>query len=79
MQMYTCGSRDGGYDNLVIIHEYGHGISNRLTGGPGAAGCLGNSEQMGEGWSDWYGLVMTMEPGDAGVLPKPSKYSQDCE
>ena len=70
MQMYTCGSRDGGYDNLVIIHEYGHGISNRLTGGPGAAGCLGNSEQMGEGWSDWYGLVMTMEPGDAGVDPR---------
>ncbi|NQX78269.1 M36 family metallopeptidase [Gilvibacter sp.] len=70
MQMYTCGSRDGDYDNLVIIHEYGHGISNRLTGGPGAAGCLGNSEQMGEGWSDWYGLVMTMEPGDAGVDPR---------
>ena len=67
MQMYTCGSRDGDYDNLVIIHEYGHGISNRLTGGPGAAGCLGNSEQMGEGWSDWYGLVMTMQPGDAGA------------
>ena len=66
MQMYTCGSRDGDYDNLVIIHEYGHGISNRLTGGPAAAGCLGNQEQMGEGWSDWYGLIMTMQPGDAG-------------
>lgn len=70
MQMYTCGTRDGDYDNLVIIHEYGHGISNRLTGGPGAAGCLGNAEQMGEGWSDWYGAVMTIEPGDDGSDPR---------
>ncbi len=70
MQMYVCGSRDGDLDNGVIIHEYGHGISNRLTGGPGAAGCLGNTEQMGEGWSDYYGLVMTIEPGDTGTDPR---------
>lgn len=67
MQMYVCGDKDGDFDNLVIVHEYGHGISNRLTGGPGAAGCLGNQEQMGEGWSDWYGLLLTIEPGDAGT------------
>ncbi len=30
-------------------HEYGHGISNRLTGGPSQVSCLGNTEQMGEG------------------------------
>ena len=63
MQMFICNNRDGDYDNLVIIHEYGHGISNRLTGGPSASGCLQNTEQMGEGWSDWYGVVMTMLPG----------------
>lgn len=67
MQMYVCGNKDGDFDNLVIIHEYGHGISNRLTGGPGNTGCLGNQEQMGEGWSDWYGVVMTIEPGDTGL------------
>ncbi|MEL6812949.1 MAG: M36 family metallopeptidase, partial [Bacteroidota bacterium] len=67
MQMYVCGDKDGDYDNLVIIHEYGHGISNRLTGGPGNSGCLGNQEQMGEGWSDWYGVVMTMQPGDTST------------
>lgn len=60
MQMYTCGNRDASFDNEVVIHEYGHGISNRLTGGPGAAGCLQNGEQMGEGWSDYYGLMFTM-------------------
>ncbi|MDB2657528.1 T9SS-dependent M36 family metallopeptidase, partial [Crocinitomicaceae bacterium] len=58
--------RDSDLDNGVIAHEYGHGISNRLTGGPSAAGCLGNAEQMGEGWSDWCALITTIEPGDQG-------------
>ncbi len=31
---------DGDLDNHVIVHEYGHGISNRLTGGPSNVGCL---------------------------------------
>ncbi len=68
MQMFTCTNaspaRDGSYDHEVVIHEYGHGVSNRLTGGPAASGCLGNTEQMGEGWSDYLALVMTMLPGD---------------
>lgn len=54
-------------DNGVIVHEYTHGISIRLTGGAGNSGCLSNQEQAGEGWSDWFGLVMTttadMTPG----------------
>ncbi len=71
MQMYVCNSRDGDLDNLVIAHEYAHGISNRLTGGPLNVNCLNNAEQMGEGWSDWYGLVLTIEPGDVGANPRP--------
>jgi len=67
MQMYVCGDRDGDLDNLVIVHEYAHGISNRLTGGGGNTGCLNNSEQMGEGWSDYYGLMMTIQTGDQGI------------
>ncbi len=74
MQMYvwtqTTPNRTSDYDNGVIIHEYGHGVSNRLTGGPGSASCLGNQEQMGEGWSDYLGLMLTMEPGDAGTDPR---------
>ncbi|MDB9801317.1 M36 family metallopeptidase, partial [Flavobacteriaceae bacterium] len=71
MQMYVCGSRDGDLDNGVIIHEYGHGISNRLTGGAAAANCLQNEEQMGEGWSDYYALMMTIEATDAGTDARP--------
>ncbi len=50
---------DGDLDNGVVIHEYTHGISTRLTGGPASAGCLGNAEQMGEGWSDFFALMAT--------------------
>lgn len=50
---------DGDFDNGIIAHEYGHGISSRLSGG-----CLGSSEQQGEGWSDWMWLMMQIKPGD---------------
>ncbi|AFU68932.1 secreted fungalysin-like metallopeptidase [Psychroflexus torquis ATCC 700755] len=55
---------DGDFDNGIIAHEYGHGISNRLTAGAQNASCLGNEEQMGEGWSDWLGLMMTISADD---------------
>lgn len=55
---------DGSLDNGIIIHEYGHGISTRLTAGPNNVNCLFNDEAMGEGWSDWYGLILTMDEDD---------------
>jgi len=61
---------DGDLDNVIVAHEYGHGISNRLTGGPGSTGCLNNTEQMGEGWSDWMALMMTMKTGDLSEDPR---------
>lgn len=58
---------DGSLDNGIIAHEFGHGVSNRLTGGPAQAGCLSNAEQMGEGWSDFLALVTTVKDGDTGA------------
>lgn len=63
-------SLDGDFDNGIIAHEYGHGISNRLTGGPSNSNCLGNGEQMGEGWSDFMSLIVTAKPGDFGQKPR---------
>ena len=57
----------GDFDNGIIAHEFGHGVSNRLTGGPAQDGCLSGGEQMGEGWSDFFSLVTTVKPGDDGV------------
>lgn len=57
---------DSDFDGGIIAHEYGHGISIRLTGGAANSECLTNQEQMGEGWSDFFSLVMTHEVGDQG-------------
>ena len=54
------------YDNGIIAHEYGHGISTRLAGGATNSGCLESIEQMGEGWSDYFSLIMTMKASDQG-------------
>ncbi len=63
-------NRDSDFDAGVISHEYGHGISNRLIGGPTRPGCVSNGEQMGEGLSDYLGLMLTQRPGDTGAQPR---------
>jgi len=61
---------DSDFDNMIIAHEYGHGISTRLVGGAANVDCLYNAEQMGEGWSDWFGLMLTMYPTDLATEPR---------
>lgn len=58
---------DGTLDNGIIAHEFAHGVSTRLTGGPSQSGCLGNEEQMGEGWSDFFSLIMTADANDVAT------------
>lgn len=62
---------DGSFDNGIVIHEFGHGISTRLTGN--GSTCLSSSqskEQMGEGWSDFFALMLTNRPGDNASVPR---------
>jgi PKD repeat protein len=67
----TNFQKDGNFDNGIIAHEYGHGVSNRLTGGPSNSGCLGNAEQMGEGWSDFIGMMLTMDSSLTNPVYRP--------
>ena len=69
--------RDSDLDSGVIVHEYGHGLSNRLTGGN--VGCLDNpektpgvpdGEQMGEGWSDFLALALTARSEDTATTSR---------
>ncbi len=73
MQLYlwnlTNPTRDAALDSTVIIHEYTHGLSNRLVGG-GSGSCLSNAEAPGEGWSDWYALALTPLATDTGPTPR---------
>ncbi|RFS17824.1 M36 family metallopeptidase [Emticicia sp. C21] len=68
MQMFLFGDSgnpaytpDSDFDNGIIAHEYGHGWSNRLTGGRNNVTCLENAEQGGEGWSDYLALMLTTD------------------
>jgi extracellular elastinolytic metalloproteinase len=73
MQMYVWNmvspSRDGDFDASVMIHEYGHGVSNRLTGGPANSGALNATQSggMGEGWSDFWALMLTQTDGSVAA------------
>jgi extracellular elastinolytic metalloproteinase len=66
MQMYLWNvgpepMRDGDLEMGIILHEYSHGVTNRLTGGPGI-NCLSGDQRMGEGWSDYHGIVTLIDP-----------------
>ncbi len=52
--------RDGTLDNDILFHEHGHGLSTRLH--RGLTGLQPRS--MGEGWSDFVGIVLNARPGD---------------
>ncbi len=68
--MQRGATRDGSFDTEVVVHGYGHGLSNRLTGGPSNSGCLASYEQAGEGWSDFLSMVLTAHAGDTRTTPR---------
>ncbi|WP_164016473.1 M36 family metallopeptidase [Pyxidicoccus trucidator] len=72
MQMYVWTAptpdKDGDLDTGIVVHEYGHGISNRLVGGPSNVSCLGNRQQPGEGISDFLSLWFTARAADTAAL-----------
>ena len=56
--------RDSAFDGDVITHEYAHGLTNRLVGGP--LSVIGlyrwHSGALAEGWSDTYAATFTNNP-----------------
>ena len=74
IQMYlwpdASPDRDGDLDSEIMIHEYVHGLSLRLVGG-GVGIYAQQSQAMGEGWSDFYGLALLSSSGDdlGGAYP----------
>ncbi|KAI8074603.1 Fungalysin metallopeptidase-domain-containing protein [Gongronella butleri] len=70
MRMYvwdqTKPMRDGDFESGIVLHEYTHGVSNRLTGGYKNSNCLGWGEAggMGEGWGDFVSTIVRMKATD---------------
>ncbi|KAJ2730389.1 hypothetical protein IW152_005290 [Coemansia sp. BCRC 34962] len=70
MRMYiwtqTRPNRDGDLEQDIVAHEFTHGISNRLTGGPANTDCLNDGEAggMGEGWSDAVANILRLKSTD---------------
>ncbi|MEP7339673.1 MAG: M36 family metallopeptidase [Acidobacteriota bacterium] len=67
MQMYlwTTGNPqiDGDLDQTVVLHELTHGLTQRLNFN--STGLVGlQSGGMGEGWSDWFSLVLSRTESD---------------
>ncbi|KAK2591755.1 hypothetical protein QQS21_010545 [Conoideocrella luteorostrata] len=58
--------RDCSFNADVILHEYTHGLSTRLTGGPANSKCLNGLESggMGEGWSDFMAVAVLIKSTD---------------
>ncbi|WP_287443241.1 M36 family metallopeptidase [Algoriella sp.] len=57
---FKLKSRDSDFDSQVLLHEYTHAVSNRITNG-----AIGGEEGMGEGWSDYVAINLTQQPGQA--------------
>ncbi len=62
----TTPERDSDLSAVIMVHEFGHGITNRLTGGAADASALQvfQARSMGEGWSDFFSLMLTQKPTD---------------
>ena len=59
MGLVTSTNRHTALDADVVFHEYTHGLTNRLVGGPLNDAALEalQSSGMGEGWSDYFACI----------------------
>ncbi|KAF1954932.1 extracellular metallo proteinase 2 [Byssothecium circinans] len=75
MYIWNTGSpfRDGSFEAGIVIHEYTHGLSSRLTGGPANTACLNLFESggMGEGWGDFYATAIRLKANDTRETDYP--------
>jgi extracellular elastinolytic metalloproteinase len=64
MGLVTTTGRHTAFDASVVFHEYTHGVTNRLVGGPSNTHALDapQSKGMGEGWGDYIACTITGRP-----------------
>ena len=62
--LFTGLRRDTAFDGDILTHEYAHGLTNRLVGGPTNVVGLWrwHSGALAEGWSDAFAISLTGDP-----------------
>ncbi len=72
MVMGLYGPRSTALDADVVFHEFTHGVTNRVVGGPMSYPSLTapQSGGMGEGWSDYFALTIQ----NFGKAPRTDGY-----
>jgi len=67
--LFTFGSSqtnwaDADYDGTIILHEYGHGVTDRIVGAGKTTSCLFGTQSAGlsEGWSDYFAASLFNNP-----------------
>ncbi|SHN45396.1 M36 family metallopeptidase [Cryptosporangium aurantiacum] len=73
--LVTASGRHTALDATVVYHEFTHGLTNRLIGGPANSVSLlaPQSAGMGEGWSDYFACsIAGTQVIAAWVTDKPS-------
>jgi len=60
MGLVTSTNRHTAFDSSVVFHEFTHGVTNRLVGGPLNVRALDapQSKGMGEGWGDYIACTI---------------------
>ena len=60
MGLVTSTNRHTAFDSSVVFHEFMHGVTNRLVGGPANTRALEppQSGGMGEGWGDYIACTV---------------------
>ena len=62
----TSPKRDGALDNGIIVHEYAHGVTGRLSGGRRTVQCMNGAapDALDEGWADSFSFMLSTKPTD---------------
>lgn len=65
-RMFRAPDRDGSIDQQIVFHEFFHYVSNRLVGNGAGLG-TNHAAGMGEGWSDFSSMLLTVREDDTQV------------
>ncbi len=65
----------GAFDASILLHEYTHGLSNRLVVDPTGVSTLNSIQagSMGEAWSDYYAMDYLVTKGFVTDTAKPGE------